>query len=115
MEAEVLMCEVYGPLRRKCYAGFPPLRHFRFPFNLSERFVVHFTTLSESGSYSVDRMNDEFARVWKEAVVAYSRPCPIICMEGLKETTKSRCQESQCSVPESNSDITNTSEKRYFT
>jgi hypothetical protein len=82
MEDEVLMCELYGPLRLKCYAGFPPLRHFHFPFNLSapvkvSHLWVVFTPPPGSGPCSVEprgyRMNDKLKGIWKETIVVYSR------------------------------------------
>jgi hypothetical protein len=33
-------------------------------------------------------MTDELERIWREAVMAYSRYYPSICLEGLRETTK---------------------------
>jgi hypothetical protein len=39
-------------------------------------------------------MNDEMERKWKEAVVAYFRYKPGICLDGLRETTKTLSQDS---------------------
>jgi hypothetical protein len=39
-------------------------------------------------------MEDEFYRIWKEAVVAYSRYYPSICLEGMKKAIKHLSQGS---------------------
>jgi hypothetical protein len=41
------------------------------------------------------RMIDELKRIWKEAIVAYSRYYPGICLEGLRKTIKNLSQYSQ--------------------
>jgi hypothetical protein len=41
-------------------------------------------------------MTAEIERIWKEAVVAWSRYYPGICLERLKETTKTLSQDSRC-------------------
>jgi hypothetical protein len=42
----------------------------------------------------VGQMNNEFEKIWKEAVVACSRYYPGICLEGLRKTAKTLSQDS---------------------
>jgi hypothetical protein len=40
-------------------------------------------------------VNDEQKRMWKEAAMAYFKVLFLLCLEGLRETTKSLSQESR--------------------
>jgi hypothetical protein len=42
------------------------------------------------------RMIDEVERITREAVVAYSRYYPRICLDGLRKTTENLSQNSRC-------------------
>jgi hypothetical protein len=103
MEAEVLMCEVYGPLLPKCYAGFPTLSHLHFPFNLSA--PVKLSDLCQDLDHTTSNGGDLEGRK--------SMSYPGIYMEGVKETTKSDYHNSWCSPRDSNSGITNINEERH--
>jgi hypothetical protein len=46
--------------------------------------------------------NDEWERIWKEAVVAKSRHYPGICLQGLTKTTKNTGQDSWVHGQDSN-------------
>jgi hypothetical protein len=41
-------------------------------------------------------MNDKLKKIWKEAVWAYSRYYPGICLEGMGKTTKKPSKDTQC-------------------
>jgi hypothetical protein len=41
-------------------------------------------------------MNDELERTWKETVMAYSRYCPGISVEGLMKTTELLSLDTRC-------------------
>jgi hypothetical protein len=40
--------------------------------------------------------NNKFYRIWKEAIVVYSRYYPGICFQGLRNTTRNVSQDSRC-------------------
>jgi hypothetical protein len=47
---------------------------------------------------SLDGMTNEFKKIWEEAVVAYSKYYPIICLEELRNVTKNLGLGSRCTL-----------------
>jgi hypothetical protein len=50
-------------------------------------------------------MNDEVERIWKEAVIAWSRNYPVIWPEGRWKTTNNLSYNRRCSVRNSNREL----------
>jgi hypothetical protein len=61
-----------------------------------------FSIQQHSASHGTMTNDDELERIWKEAVVAYSKYYPGICLQGLGKTTRNLGLDSTCLLQDSN-------------